>query len=185
LADADSAREADDVANEWDELMRPATDADDAFLFDVYCTTKHDQVAALPNPRLAAHFLRIEYTAQNRRFTVRFPGYERWVVVVDGEPGGRLYLHRSPSLLQVVDITLLPEHRGQGLGRRLMGLVLDGASAHDQAVTLRVSRSNQRATGLYDAVGFRLVTEDDLDAYFEWSPGAERAAPPRITRGGC
>jgi ribosomal protein S18 acetylase RimI-like enzyme len=170
------------VAEEWDELMRPALDADDAFLFDVFCTTKRDQVAALPNPHLAAHFLRIEYTAQNRRFAVRFPGYERWVVLVEGEPAGRLYLHRAPSLLQIVDITLLPEHRGLGLGRRLMELVLDEAAAHDQSVTLRMSRDNPRAANLYDTVGFRLVNEDDLDVYFEWTP---TSAPPRITRAGC
>ena len=162
--------------------MRPATSADDAFLFDVYCTTKRDQVAALPDPRLAQHFLRIEYTAQNRRFAQRFPGHERWVVLADGQPAGRLYLHRSPSLLQVVDVTLLPEHRAQGLGTCVMGLVLDEATGHDQAVSLRVSRSNPRAASLYDAIGFRLVTEDDQDVYFEWTP---RLARPRVTGAGC
>lgn len=166
----------------WGEMVRPATPEDDAFLFDVYCSTKQDQVAALPNPSLASHFLRIEYTAQNRRFELRFPGHERWVVLVDGEPAGRLYLHRSPSLLQVVDLTLLPEHRSQGLGTRLMRLVLDQAAAAEQAVTLRVSRSNPRAASLYDAIGFRLVTEDDQDVYFEWTP---QPAPPRFSGAGC
>ncbi|MGN6578141.1 MAG: GNAT family N-acetyltransferase [Nocardioides sp.] len=169
----------------WNELMRPATDDDDAFLFEVYCTTKREQVAALPDPRLAAHFLRIEYTAQNRRFAQRFPGYERWVVLADGTPAGRLYLHRSPSLLQVVDVTLLPDHRGQGLGSRLMRLVLDEAAAAEQIVTLRVSRSNPRAARLYDAIGFRLVNEDDLDVYFEWTPGVDEPVRRRITRAGC
>ena len=162
--------------------MRPATSADEAFLFDVYCTTKRDQVAALPDPSLAQHFLRIEYTAQDRRFAQRFPGHERWIVLADGQPAGRLYLHRSPSLLQVVDVTLLPEHRSRGLGTHLMGLVLDEATAHDQAVSLRVSRGNHRAASLYDAIGFRHVTEDDLDVYLEWTP---QPAPRRITRAGC
>jgi ribosomal protein S18 acetylase RimI-like enzyme len=152
------------------EQLRPATADDDAFLFAVFCTTWEHEVAAMPNPALAQHFLRIQYTAQNQRFAQRFPGYERWVVTHEDQPAGRLFLHRSPSMLHLVAITLLPEHRSQGIGSRLLRAVMDEAATAGQSVSLRVDRRNVRAANLYDNVGFRLVTMDDQDSYFEWAP---------------
>lgn len=154
----------------WQDLVRPATPADDAFLYAVFCTTWEDEVAAMPNPALVQHFLRIQYTAQNRRFAQRFPGYERWVVMYDGERAGRFFLHRSPSMLHLVEMTLMPQHRSRGLGSTILRGVIDEAEAAGQSVSLRVARRNVRAANLYDTMGFRLVTMDDQDSYFEWTP---------------
>lgn len=153
------------------EYLRPATEEDDKFLFEVFCTTWEQEVAAMPNPALAQHFLRIQYTAQNRRFGTRFPGYERHVVLHEDKDAGRFYLHRTPSTLHAIDMTLLPEFRSLGIGTAIVRDAFDEAEEHRQTVSLRTPRRNQRATSLYDALGFRLVAMDDLDCYFEWVPG--------------
>jgi ribosomal protein S18 acetylase RimI-like enzyme len=154
----------------WQQHVRPATADDDAFLYSVFCTTWEHEIAAMPNPGLVRHFLRIQYTAQNRRFAQRFPGYERWVVMYDGQRAGRFFLHRSPSMLHLVEMTLLPEYRSRGIGSTLLRGVMDEAAAAGQSVSLRVARRNVRAASLYDTIGFRLVTMDDQDSYFEWTP---------------
>jgi GNAT superfamily N-acetyltransferase len=150
--------------------LRPCTEADDAFVYDVFCTTWESEVAALPNQNLAQHVLRIQHIAQERRFAARYPEYQRYIVLHDGEPAGRLYVHETDSTMHVVDLTLMPASRDQGIGTRLFHDLFRHAEAAGQSITLQVERRNERATMLYTALGFDLVTVDDLDNYFEWVP---------------
>ncbi len=152
------------------ECLRAAEAADDAFLFDVFCTGWEEEVTAMPDPSLVRHFLRIQYTAQEARFDTRFPGHERYVVTDDGRDAGRFFLHRTPSMLHAIDMILLPDFRSRGIGSRLVADLFDEARGHQQLVSIRVPRRNERATGFYGSLGFRLVAMDDLDHYFEWSP---------------
>jgi ribosomal protein S18 acetylase RimI-like enzyme len=150
--------------------LRPCEDDDDGFLYDVFCTTWENEVAALPNPNLAQHVLRIQHIAQERRFASRYPGHHRFVVLVDGEDAGRVYVHEGHSSLHVIDLTLLPAFRSAGVGTRLARDVFGYAAERGMSVTLRVPRRNRRACELYSSLGFRLVRVDDLDNYFEWRP---------------
>ncbi len=151
--------------------LRPATDADEQFLFEVFCTTWEEEVAAMPNPALAQHFLRIQYIAQDRRFRTRFPGFERHIVMHEDKQAGRFYLHRTTTVLHAIDMTLLPEFRSLGIGTTMVREAFEEATERNQTVSLRVARRNHRAAALYDMLGFRLVTMDDMDCYFEWVPG--------------
>ena len=130
----------------WGHYVRPATADDDAFLYDVFCTTWEHEAAALPNRNLVQHFLRIQYTAQGRKFAQRFPGHERWVVLHGDQPAGRFFLHRATSILHIVELTLLPQFRSLGIGSALLRGVMDEAAAAGQTVSLRV-RAAQRAGG--------------------------------------
>jgi GNAT superfamily N-acetyltransferase len=149
--------------------LRPCAASDDAFLYDVFATTWESEVAALPNQNLAQHVLRIQHIAQERRFASRYPDYERYVVLVGDKPAGRLYVHQHDSTMHVVDLTLMPEHRNQGLGSQILRDLSDLAARADMTVTIRVGRRNRQATDLATKLGFRLVNVDDLDNYFEWS----------------
>lgn len=150
--------------------LRPCEASDDAFLYAVFSTTWESEVAALPNQNLAQHVLRIQHIAQERRFASRYPGYDRFIVLEDGQPVGRLYVHTNGLTMHVVDLTLMPEHRGHGLGSRIFRDLLAEAERDGLTVTLRVGRRNRRAAELYTRLGFSLASVDDLDNYFEWSP---------------
>jgi ribosomal protein S18 acetylase RimI-like enzyme len=158
--------------------LRPCIEGDDTFLYDVFCTTWETEVAALPNPNLVQHVLRIQHIAQERRFSSRHPGHQKFVIVEDGQRVGRLYLHAGTSALQVVDLTLLPCYRSLGIGTRLTHDLFDHATERGLPITLRVPRRNQRATRLYSSLGFDVVRVDDLDSYFEWTP-------PSVAEGRC
>ena len=164
--------------------LRTCTEADDAFVYDVFCTTWESEVAALPNQNLAQHVLRIQHIAQERRFAARYPHHQRYIVVVDGEPAGRLYVHETDSTMHVIDLTLMPRHRDQGIGSRIFQELFRHAEAAGQSITLRVERRNERATMLYSSLGFDLVTVDDLDNYFEWVPetAATKEDPVALTK---
>jgi len=154
--------------------LRPVALDDESFLFDVFASNWEDECAALPNQNLVTHFLRIQYTAEQSRFDARFPRLERYVVLDDdGEPVGRFYLQFSEPLVQCIDMTLLPKYRDIGIGQRVLGALLDCAASKGLSVTMRVARRNQRAMAFYRRAGFRMVTMDDLDVYFEWSPSPD------------
>jgi ribosomal protein S18 acetylase RimI-like enzyme len=153
--------------------LRAATDADEPFMYDVFCTSWEDEAAAMPDPRLVRHFLRIQYTAHEDRLNSRFPGHDRYVVVHEGKDAGRFYLHRSPTVLHAIELTLLPEFRSRGIGNRIAMDVAAEAAELGKTVSLRVSKRNARAADLYRRLGLRLVTVDDLDHYFEFDPAAD------------
>jgi ribosomal protein S18 acetylase RimI-like enzyme len=150
--------------------LRPCTASDDAFLYALFSTTWESEVAALPNQNLAQHVLRIQHIAQERRFASRYPGHDRFVVLVDDRPAGRLYVHQSGLSMHVVDLTLMPEFRSRGLGSSVVRDLFEVAAQERQSVTLRVGRRNRQATDLCSRLGFSLVMVDDLDNHFEWTP---------------
>jgi ribosomal protein S18 acetylase RimI-like enzyme len=150
--------------------LRACTEADEAFVYDVFCTTWESEVAALPNQNLAQHVLRIQHISQERRFAGRFPDHQRYVVMEGDQPAGRLYVDETGPVLQVIDLTLMPQFRDRGIGTRIFGDLFAHAERHGLTVRLRVERRNERATMLYTSLGFELVSMDDLDNFFEWVP---------------
>ena len=80
------------------------------------------------------------------------------MIEVDGEPAGRLYVARWEDEIRVMDIALLPEHRGAGIGTRLLRDLLDEAEASGKKVTVHVELNNPALT-LYQRLGFRPVAE--------------------------
>ena len=150
--------------------LRQCTEADEAFVYDVFCTTWESEVAALPNQNLAQHVLRIQHIAQERRFAGRFPDHQRYVVKEGDQPVGRLYVDETGPVLQVIDLTLMPRVRDRGLGTRIFQDLMAYAESRGLTVRLRIERRNERATMLWTGLGFELVSMDDLDNFFEWVP---------------
>jgi GNAT superfamily N-acetyltransferase len=159
--------------------LRPCEPSDDAFIYDVFCTTWESEVAALPNKNLAQHILRIQHIAQERRFASRYPGHQRLVVMAAGQRAGRLYLFETQASLQIVDLTLLPQFHSRGIGTRILHHLMSEATRDGSTIALGVPRTNKRATRLYAALGFQLVSVDDLENGFEWTPtrATETATP--------
>lgn len=162
--------------------LRSCQACDDGFLYAVFATTWASEVAALPNQNLARHVLRIQHIAQERRLAGRYPGHDRFVVSVDGQAAGRLYVTEDDQRMHIIDLTLLPEYRSRGLGSAIVHDLFELASGQGLTVSLRVSRSNRRAMDLCTRLGFTLVQVDDLDGYFEWTPPASRSEDPEDVR---
>jgi ribosomal protein S18 acetylase RimI-like enzyme len=87
-------------------------------------------------------------------------------VVVDGEPAGRLYVDRGEGEIRIVDIALLPDHRGQGIGGSLLRDLLVEADAGGKSVTIHVERLNP-ALKLYERLGFALAEDKGVYLFLE------------------
>jgi ribosomal protein S18 acetylase RimI-like enzyme len=88
---------------------------------------------------------------------------------VAGVPAGRLYVDRRPGDLRIVDVALLPEFRGRGIGEALIRDLQRAAAAEGRIVSIHVELTNPAAR-LYERLGF--VLAEDLGVYrrMEWTP---------------
>lgn len=132
---------------------------DEAFLFEVYASTRAEELASVDwdEPQKEA-FLRQQFAAQHEWYAGQYDGASFHVVVVDGQAAGRLYVARWPEEIRIMDIALLPEHRGAGVGTSLLNDLIAEAGAAGKPLTIHVERFNP-ALGLYLRLGFT-VTED-------------------------
>jgi len=152
--------------------LRPAVPADDRFLYELYADTRATELAGLPWDAAAMEaFLRMQFAARNRAYATAHPDAAHDVVLVDGDAAGALWVDRAGEEIALVDIALLERHRGHGVGRRLLESLIAEARERGRAVRLSVVRDNP-ARRLYERLGFRLVTEDDVYLALVFDPAA-------------
>ena len=116
-------------------------------------------------------FLRAQFDAQDHWYRENYTGASFDVVLVDGERAGRLYLNRGDSEIRIVDIALLPEHRGNGVGSALLRDLLAEADAAGKRVTIHVERLNP-ALRLYERLGFSVAEDKGVYLFLERPPAA-------------
>jgi ribosomal protein S18 acetylase RimI-like enzyme len=151
--------------------LRPATEGDRELLFRVYASTREEELAPVPwTPPQKEAFLRMQFEAQDRWCRENYPGAEYQVILVDGAPAGRLYLHPREDEVRIMDIALLPEHRGTGVGTYLLKGVVEGAAASRKRLSIHVEKHNP-ARRLYERLGFRDVKDAGVYTLMEWRPG--------------
>jgi ribosomal protein S18 acetylase RimI-like enzyme len=139
--------------------LRPVGPDDEQLLFRIYASGRSEELAVVPwDEAQKEAFLRAQFDAQARWYGEHYAAASFDVVLVDGEPCGRLYVHRGASEIRIVDIALLPEHRGNGVGTALLGDLLAEADTTGRRVTIHVERLNP-ALRLYERLGFS-VAED-------------------------
>jgi ribosomal protein S18 acetylase RimI-like enzyme len=154
---------------ETDEVqLRPVTVADRDFLVGVYGSTRDEELSQVEwaaGQREA--FVRMQFDAQDADYRKRNPAGTFDVIEVAGRPAGRLYVDRRPDDIRIVDIALLPEFRGSGVGRRLLAELMDEAATSGRKLSIHVEIHN-RAAGLYERLGFEVVAERGVYRLMEW-----------------
>jgi len=152
--------------------FRPITDEDQPLLERIYASTREDELRMVPWSEAEKEaFLRQQFHAQHTFYQERFAGAEYLIVLVEGEPAGRLYVDRREDEIRIIDIALLPEFRGRGIGGSLLEDLLDEAASVAKPVRIHVERYN-RALGLYERLGFRRIGDTGVYYLLEWLPEA-------------
>ena len=171
MADSTSAAPLEGIT------LRPFTQADLPFLVRVYAGTRADELAQTAwSDQEKQAFLDLQFQAQHTHYQKHFPEASYQIIVQVGEPIGRLYLDRRPDELRIIDIALLPEQRGGGIGGALMRRILDEAALLGKPVRIHVERNNP-AMHLYDRLGFRKVEDQGVYWLMEWLPGNPQPDP--------
>src|SRR5687767_13551548 len=110
---------------------RPMTDADLPFVEALFASTRAEEFAltGLAPEQLQA-LLAQQHKAQHHHYRLHHCAAEWLIVEREGEPIGRLYLDRSGESDRVIDISLVPVARGQGIGGAILADVI--ADAEDR-----------------------------------------------------
>ncbi len=150
--------------------LRPETEADVPFLLQLYISTRWQElsVADWADAQKIA-FLESQFAAQRSYYLSHYASAAFDVLEAQGVPAGRLYLDRQADTLLIVDIALLPQWCGRGIGTALLEAMFAEARLSGKGVTISVEKFNP-AQRLYRRLGFREYAEDDVYWFMHWSP---------------
>lgn len=153
--------------------LRPATPVDRPFLLSVYAGTRLEELAMLPwEDSQKEAFVQMQFDAQSRHFSMAYPQAVNHIIIVNGEPAGRLMVDRSAAYLTLVDISLLPSYRGRGIGTHVIHDLLNEAGSLAKPVHLHVLLTNP-AKRLYERLGFFSERDDAVYCQMKWMPKTE------------
>jgi ribosomal protein S18 acetylase RimI-like enzyme len=142
--------------------LRPAQPADRELLFRIYASTREEELAPVPwDPAAKEAFLRMQFDAQDRYYHDVFAEASYELIVIDGEVAGRIYVDGSGERVLLIDLALLPEHRGHGIGSALLEQVIAHADGAGKPIRIHVERVN-RAQRLYARLGFRQIADEGV-----------------------
>src|SRR5437773_3010769 len=145
--------------------LRDVTPEDDAFLREVYASTRAAEVEMVPwSEEQKAAFLKFQFEAQDSHYRTQFATADFQIIMNAGAPVGRFYVLRKTDEIRILDITILPESRSQGIGTSLIGQLLDEAA--ERAVTIWVENFNP-SQSLFRRLGFSVVQEDGFNQLLE------------------
>lgn len=153
-----------------DITLRAITDDDHDFLCALYGSTREDELAAVPWTREQKDvFIKMQFHAQHIYYTNpdNYPNTSLDVILLNGQPVGRLYINRWPDDIRVMDIALLPEYRKRGIGTALIQQILDEAREKNARVSLYVESFNP-AYRLYERFGFHPNGTNGVYTFMEW-----------------
>jgi GNAT superfamily N-acetyltransferase len=151
--------------------LRPVTAEDGAFLLQVYASTRAEELAAMDwDDHAREAFIEMQFHAQDRHYRSHFSGAQFDVIEVNDVAVGRLYVHRAKDEIRILDIALLPEHRGHGIGALLLSGLQAEAAGRGTPLVLHVEQHN-RARSLYLRLGFKEKAKaDGMHVMMVWSP---------------
>lgn len=149
---------------------RPVRPDDQEFQFRLYSSTRQEEIAAFGWSREQQEaFLRMQFAAQKNWYSTAYPQAAWEIVELEQIPVGRMIVSRGKDSFTLVDITLVSEHRGEGIGTALVRELLQRGSAESVPVRLQVRKGNPAAR-LYQRLGFVKTGEDEMYLQMEKLP---------------
>ena len=104
---------------------RPMNDEDLPFVAALYASTRGEELAALPWPdENKRAFLEQQHRAQHAHYRAHYADADWLILEREGQPIGRLYLDVWQDQLRIIDISLIAEARGEGIGGGILADVL-------------------------------------------------------------
>lgn len=156
--------------------FRPIDDSDHVFLRGLYGSTRATELAQVPwTENQKADFLDQQFKAQHQFYQQQFPKARFDLILSNDEPIGRLYVDNRQDEIRLIDIALLPEFCGIGIGGSLLCEVLEQARRESKAVRIHVEQNNP-AMRLYKRLGFKQIDSNGIYHLMEWNDDRKKSA---------
>lgn len=107
----------------------------------------------------------MQFQAQHQHYHREYPDAEYQIVTLRGVEVGRLYVHRREAEVRILDVAVLPEHRNQGIGTRLLQGLIAEAKITGKPVSVYVDNLGG-AGRLFERLGFSARENDGINTFF-------------------
>ena len=154
--------------------LKAHSEADLPFLLQLYACVRREEFAAANWPESQLNsFLSEQFYAQYRYYCQHYSTDRFDIIYYQSQAIGRLFVDYwldERQEIRVIDISLLPESCGLGVGSHLFNQLFLEACSLGVSVSIHVERDNP-ARLLYERLGFRLKTvTDEVYLLMEWRP---------------
>jgi GNAT superfamily N-acetyltransferase len=150
---------------------------DGGFLLALYATVRKPELTGLGwSAAEQEAFIRMQFDAQIRHYRGCYPDARYSVIWVGGERAGRMIVRRSDEEILIVDIVLLPEFRGAGIGSALVRRLLAEADAGRLPVRCHVLQGSD-ARRFWERAGFVAQDGDGDEVYVAMERPCETLPP--------
>lgn len=142
--------------------LRALHSDDMAFIERLYAATRAEEMShsGWPAEQIAT-FLSQQFHTQHAYYQAHYADAEFLIIEHEGQAIGRLYRYWGPSTVNLIDIALVAEYQGRGIGSGLIEDMLRRADEQGLVVELFVENYN-RAQRLYGRLGFHVINESGV-----------------------
>jgi GNAT superfamily N-acetyltransferase len=157
-----------------DITFRPISEADFSFLKKVYRSTRQQELQVTGwTEEKQAEFIEFQFNAQHVHYTSAYAGAEFQVIVLNKTDAGRLYLWRTEKQIRIMDIALLPEYTGNGIGTKILESLIGESEKSGKKLNIHVEYYNP-ALRLYERLGFKKTDDTGIYYFMERMPGKQK-----------
>ena len=143
--------------------LRPVTDNDREFLLAAYAAGREIELSMVPwDDALKRAFVEHQFDAQTAHYSAEYENARHDVILLSGEPVGRLYVSRSDDTISILDFAVLNEYRGRGIGSAVVGSLIDEARVSNRSVQVYVETFNP-SQAFFTSRGFTVKGRDDVN----------------------
>jgi len=150
-------------------VLRPEQEQDTAFLANLFRVAAGGVLWLMPiDDVMKEKLLRMQLASQAATYRAQYPFARFDIIEQGGEPIGRIVIDPGTEAGRIVDIALLPQRRGRGLGTAILAAVLDRFDRRRQRVLCQVLANNEASLRMCHRVGFRQIGESPPFLHLEW-----------------
>lgn len=147
-----------------DISIRSISSSDFAFLKRVYRSTREDELQLTGwDETQKSKFIEFQFNAQHSHYTNAYDGAELNLILLKNIPVGRLYLWKTKIQIRIMDIALLPDYRGKGIGTRILNSLVQESEESGKKLSIHVEYNNP-ALHFYEKLDFKKT--DDTGVYY-------------------
>ena len=141
---------------------------DQQFVSKVYRRTREKELpfAYLPEEQKSGLLL-MQLEAQLADYERNYIGAKRQIILYNEERVGYIYTWDSKREIRILDISLLPEFQGNGIGGTILNDILKTGKQQHKKVSLHVALGNP-AKRLYERLGFVKISDNFTHEYMEY-----------------